>query len=78
MAETTMTFARLDSALRSLGFTVRTVKGKARIYKHGTGATVILPDSPLEEFALPHHLVGTRHVLDDYGLGDLEHPNGAT
>jgi hypothetical protein len=72
MPDTTLTYGRLDRALRSLGFAARTVEGKARIYKHElTGATVILPDSPFEEPVIPHHLVVVDHVLDNFGLGHL-------
>jgi hypothetical protein len=66
MAQQPVTYAHLDEALRSLGFISRTLEGKARIYKHPSGATVILPDSPLEDAVLPHHLVVVRTVLAEY------------
>src|SRR5205807_115265 len=58
--------------LRALGFAARTLKGKARIYRHEqTGASVILPDTRFDEKVLPHHLVVARRVLKDHNLGDL-------
>jgi hypothetical protein len=71
MPEVPVTYGRLDEALRSLGFTVRGLEARARIYKHeATGATVILPDTPLEEAVLPYHLVVVRTVLKEYDIVD--------
>jgi predicted RNA binding protein YcfA (HicA-like mRNA interferase family) len=70
MSEQRLTYGRLDEALRSVGFTSRTLEGKARIYKHPSGATVILPDSPLDDTVIPHHLVVVRTVLAEYDLPD--------
>ena len=70
MPKTTFTYGLLDEGLRPLGFTARTQKGKARIYRHvQTGASVILPDVPFEEEVLPHHLAVARHVLEEYNPG---------
>jgi len=70
MPKTTLTYGQLDERLRVLGFSARTQKGKARIYKHElTGARIFLPDVSLKEEVLPHHLAVTRHVLEDYNLG---------
>ena len=68
MFEQPITYARLDEALQSLGFTSRTLVGKARVYKHPNGATVIFPDSPLEDTVIPHHLVVVRTVLAEYDI----------
>jgi hypothetical protein len=73
MRNAIFTYGRFDERLRSLGFTVHTQSGKARIYRlERTGASVILPDSSFEEKVLPHHLAVARHVLDEYHLGDLD------
>lgn len=74
MPKAVFTYGRLDERLRNLGFTVRTQKGKARIYRHQpTGAAVVLPDVPFAEEVLPHHLAVARHVLNEYSLGDIEY-----
>jgi predicted RNA binding protein YcfA (HicA-like mRNA interferase family) len=73
MPEAAFTYGLLDERLRALGFTARTRKGKARIYRHEqTGASVILPDAPFDEEVLPHHLLVTRHVLNEHNLGDID------
>jgi len=69
MAETAMTYSQLDEGLRALGFTVRTVEGKARIYKHSaTGASVFLPDTDLGDSVIPHHLNLVRSVLNEFDI----------
>lgn len=79
MSNATFTYGVLDRRLRTLGFTARTEKSKARIYRHEqTGASVILPDAPFDEEVLPHHLVVARRALKEHDLGDLSgasHPN---
>jgi predicted RNA binding protein YcfA (HicA-like mRNA interferase family) len=71
MAEKATTYGHLDETLRSLGFTARTVEGRARIYKHErAGATIILPDAPFGEQVLPQHLIVVRTILKEYGLVD--------
>ena len=70
MSEQAVTYGRLDEALRSLGFISRTLKKEARIYKHPSGATIILPDSPLVDLVIPHHLVVVRTVLAEYDIPD--------
>ena len=73
MHKEALTYRRLDERLRALGFSVRTQKGKVRIYRHEqTGASVILPDAPFDQEVLPHHLAVTRHALREYDLADLE------
>ena len=72
MTKATLTYRVLDERLRALGFTAHTQKGKARIYRHGpSGASIILPDAPLDEEVLPHHLVVARRVLKEHKLGDV-------
>ncbi len=70
MSEQSLTYSRLDEALRSVGFTPRTLERRARIYKHPSGATVILPDAPFKDTVIPHHLVVVRTVLAEYNLPD--------
>lgn len=73
MGKPVFTYRLLDERLHTLGFTALTRKGKARIYRHKqTGAGIVLPDAPFEEEVLPHHLAVTRHVLDEYHLGDID------
>lgn len=73
MPETPLTYAQLDDALRRLGFSVRVVEGKSRIYRHApTGALIPFPDRPAETSVLPHHLAAVRGVLREYGFGELE------
>ena len=72
MREPSFTYGRLDEWLSALGFTARTQKGQARIYRHEqTGARIFLPDAPFEEEVLPHHLAVVRRVLEEYTLGDV-------
>jgi predicted RNA binding protein YcfA (HicA-like mRNA interferase family) len=73
MRKAAFTYGLLDERLRALGFTVRTLKGKARIYKHEqTEASVILPDVPFVEEVIPHHLAVARHVLNEYNLRGID------
>jgi hypothetical protein len=66
---------RAALALRSVGFSARTTPAQAKVYKQeATGATIILPDSPLRDSVLPHHLVVVRTVLKDYGISDPTDP----
>jgi hypothetical protein len=70
----TFTYRKLDQKLRALGFTVHMLEGnKGRFYKHEeTGASIILPARPFDAEVLWHHVALARHVLDDYGLGELD------
>jgi hypothetical protein len=73
MLKTAFTYRQLDEQLRALGFTAWTWKGKARVYTHDrTGARIFQPDISFDQEVLPHHLADARHVLDDYGLGELD------
>ena len=73
MPKTAFTYRQMDEQLRALGFNAWTWKGKARVYTHEqTGARIFLPDIAFDREVLPHHLAVARHVLDDYGLGELD------
>jgi hypothetical protein len=66
------TYGRLDEVLRSLGFSVRISETRqARVYEHeNTGAMIVLPERPLEEKAIPHHVAAVRMLLDGYGIAN--------
>ena len=70
MAE--VTYARLDRALRSLGFSFRVSEDpKANIYEHrATGALLALPVLPDGDPVQPRHLAAVRAILDAYGISD--------
>lgn len=73
MPKTAFTYGLLDEKLRTLGFTAHTQKGKARIYRHEeTGASIILPDAPLDNTVLPQHIAVTRHVLNEYDISGMD------
>jgi predicted RNA binding protein YcfA (HicA-like mRNA interferase family) len=73
MHKEALTYGLLDERLRALGFTARTQKGKARIYRHErTGASIILPDAPFDQEVLSHHLIVARRVLKEYDLAGLD------
>jgi hypothetical protein len=64
-----VTYGRLDEVLRSLGFSVRVVEGKGRVYEHSeTGALIALPMFPFTKSLLPRHLAVARTTLDLYGI----------
>ena len=67
MAE--LTYGRLDATLRALGFSASEFEGDTRVYEHPkTGALVTFPLFPDGHAVLPHHLVGTRMILDAFGI----------
>ena len=66
MPETT--YGRLTQTLRSLGFTVHEPKPGVLVYKHETGAVIILPKFPDEDRVYWHHLADARSMLDAYGI----------
>ena len=70
MPKAAATYADLDETLRSLGFTARTVEGKARIYRHPSGASVYLPDTALDRSVQSHHLELVGAVLREYDIDD--------
>ena len=72
-ATTEVTYGQIDKMLRSHGFSVRLDNGDdrhppARVYKHESGALLLLPPFPEEQKVYPHHLVATRVTLDNYNL----------
>ena len=66
-----ITYGRLDATLRALGFAATVFENDTRIYKHAkTGALVTFPLLPDNKVVLPHHLVGTRMILDAFGIAE--------
>jgi hypothetical protein len=65
-----ITYGQLDKALRALGFSVK-VQDEAMLYGHGpSGALVAIPQFPPGEEVMPHHLITTRTILDDFRIAD--------
>ena len=68
---TKVTYSRLEEVLRSLGFSLRAVKEKNKVYHHeGTGALVVFPEFPPDDPVLPCHLLAARSILQAYGIAD--------
>ena len=68
---TEVTYSRLEEVLRSLGFSLRAVEEKNKVYHHqGTGALVVIPEVPPGESVLPRHLLAVRSILQAYGIAD--------
>ena len=68
---TEVTYARLEEALLSLGFSPCGVHEKNKIFRHGeTGALVIYPEFPYENAVLPRHLLAVKSILHAYGISD--------
>jgi hypothetical protein len=65
-----VTYARLDEALRALGFSFRAVEEGNRVYHHESGALVVFPDLPAEKSVLPRHLLAVKSILNAYGIVD--------
>ena len=68
-----VTYARMDRALSSLGFSVRVVtrEHKFRVYEHEqTGARFWLAFRPDDETVLPHHLAAVQGTLKVHGIAD--------
>lgn len=67
-----VTYRRLDEVLRHLGFSVRITNvtgNETRVYKHAeSGALLPLPAFPLDDPALPRHLVAARGTLEWSGI----------
>jgi hypothetical protein len=71
MRRTEVTYGQLDRVLRSLGFSCRLVTDEpaTRVYDHKeTGASVMIPPFPENEFVLEYHLSGVRTTLDLFGV----------
>jgi hypothetical protein len=68
---TKITYSQLEELLRSLGFSLRGVMEKNKVYYHEeTGALVIFPEFPPDDPVLPRHLLGVRSILQAYGIAD--------
>jgi hypothetical protein len=68
---TEATYRRLEGALRSLGFSLRRVEEKNKVYRHaGMGALVVLPRFPPDDPVLPRHLLAVRSILQAYRIAD--------
>jgi hypothetical protein len=68
---TEVTYGRLEGALRSLGFSLRAVEEKNKVYRHeGTGALVVLPEFPPDDPVIPRHLLAVRAILQAYGIAN--------
>lgn len=64
-----ITYGRFDQVLRSLGFMLKKSEQGTRVYRHeNTGALVILPDREDGDFIPQRHMIGTRMILDAYGI----------
>jgi predicted RNA binding protein YcfA (HicA-like mRNA interferase family) len=68
---TQVTYSRLEEVLRSLGFALRAVEEKNKVYRHeATGALVVIPEFRPGESVLPRHLLAVRSILQAYGIAD--------
>ncbi len=65
-----VTYARLDELLRSLGFSMRGIVDRNKVYLHESGALIAFPEFPPDAEVLPGHLFSVRTVLKVYGLMD--------
>lgn len=64
------TYHQLDTVLRSFGFTTREPDPGTRVYNHPGGALLVFPVLPARDAVRQHHLVGTRMVLEAFGIAD--------
>ncbi|VTT99726.1 unnamed protein product [Gemmataceae bacterium] len=65
------TYRQLDTVLRSFGFKVYDPEPGTRVYRYpDSRAFVTFPVHPDGDKVLPHHLVGTRMVLEAFGIAD--------
>jgi hypothetical protein len=66
-----VTYARLDEVLRSVGFAMRGVVDRNKVYRHEeTGALIVFPEFPPDSEVLPRYISQARAVLKTYGLMD--------
>jgi hypothetical protein len=72
MKRTAVTYGQLDKVLRSLGFSAHATKHAppGRIYKHTTGAVIMLPEFSPSEHVFEHHLVAARLELYNFSLAE--------
>lgn len=66
-----VTYAQFDKVLTSLGFTAHEPEPGTRVYRHPhSEALVVLPARPAHALVPPHHIVGTRMILEAFGIAD--------
>jgi hypothetical protein len=66
-----VTYGRLEDALRSLGFSLRGVEEKNKVYGHEpTGAVIVIPEFSPGDPVLARHLTKVRGILEAYGIAD--------
>jgi hypothetical protein len=66
-----VTYGRLEETLRGLGFTLRGVEEKNKVYWHAeTGALITFPEFPSDDPVLARHIVKVRGILQAYGIAD--------
>jgi hypothetical protein len=65
------TYGRMEEVLQALGFTLRGVEEKNKVFAHeATGALVVYPEFPPEKSVLPRHLLAVKSILQAYGIAD--------
>ena len=65
------TYRQLDTVLRSLGFKVYDPEPGTRVYRYpNSKALLVFPVLPARDAVRQHHLVGTRMVLEAFGIAD--------
>lgn len=73
MKRSKVTYAQLDTVLRSLGFSCRvtTDDPPTRVYQHTqAGAMIMLPAFPERDKVFEYHLAAVRLELDNFGIAD--------
>ena len=66
-----VTYGRLEETLKGLGFALRGVEEKNKVYWHAdTGALITLPEFPAGDPVLTRHLVKVRGILQAYEIAD--------
>jgi hypothetical protein len=66
-----VTYGQLDNVLRSLGFSLRGIVEKNKVYSHEeSGALIVYPVFPDEEEAMPTHVGKVRAILEAYGIAN--------
>lgn len=66
----TVTYGRLEEVLRSLGFTLRGILDKNKVFAHPSGSLVIYPEFSLTEEVYPIHLLRARMAVENFGIAD--------
>ncbi len=72
MKRSETTYGQLDGVLRSLGFSCHQDASvpPTRVYRHETGALVMLPAFPETDKAFAAHLAAVRAEIDNFGIAD--------